>query len=153
MLEKNYGMRRRLEERFGWAMHREYSRILLNMVDRFSVVQLLITTFSEWHWLGWKVHFVLEMTYMYWQTWVKVVTIPSDCSSMLFLPCYPSPCSPLSLSLSFSARESEYLDFVSTVTKDIVARGITTKAGLESLFAAHVSRNKHQLREVVFYTM
>jgi hypothetical protein len=44
-----------------------------------------------------------------------------------------------------SSNELQYLSFVSTITKDVIARGVYTDVGLNMLFAEHIERNRDRL--------
>ncbi|XP_011403123.1 PREDICTED: uncharacterized protein LOC105312291 [Amphimedon queenslandica] len=51
-----------------------------------------------------------------------------------------------------SRQEEIYLDFLSSITKEVLARGVYTQSDLESVFQKHVTNNKQRLREDLMWT-
>lgn len=45
-------------------------------------------------------------------------------------------------------QENEYLEFVTGVTRDILARGVLSDLAMALLFQSHIERNRHRLRVV-----
>ena len=48
----------------------------------------------------------------------------------------------------YSSLELKYLEFLSSITKDILTRRSFSDAGIDVIIRSHVVANKHKLREV-----
>ena len=52
----------------------------------------------------------------------------------------------------YSSLELKYLEFLSSITKDILMRRSFSDAGIDVIIRSHVAANKHKLREVTTTT-
>ena len=60
-------------------------------------------------------------------------------------------CSHACLFLFNSRQEEIYLNFLSSITKEVLASGMYTQSDMEVVFQKHVTNNKQKLREVLYY--